>query len=177
MSLVRNRKRKPVEVVVCPSAFPNFESFTSSINPRKKYNKNGVPDKSSFVNPKFKSSSVDIDFDEAVKEVHSLGYGQLTGKLKRQYEADQSKDFTGLKSKKQTQSVKVARLIKKAAVKREARREIEVKESGVIIASKRKGESNKKSHSEKNRWETRVHGPSPSIGFMKKGVFRVKQTR
>ena len=36
-----------------------------------------------------------------------------------------------------------------------------------------KNTSQKKSYSEKNRRDSRIHGPSPSAGFMSKGIIRV----
>ena len=36
-----------------------------------------------------------------------------------------------------------------------------------------KNTSQKKSYSEKNRRDSRIHGPSPSAGFMSKGIMRV----
>ena len=165
------KKRKSVEVVIAPSSFPNFASFSSSSSTNhsaRKFNKLGN-DKSNL-----KSSVMELDFNETVKEIHALGSTLFTGKQKRQYEAEKYMALTGREMKKQKVPLKIVRGIKKAAAKREARKEKEALESGVVTATKRK-DSKKKNYSEKSRRDSRLHGPSPSIGFTKNGMLHVRK--
>ena len=162
----KKNTRKPVVVVSAPaSAFPDFSSFETeprSIRPKK-----------NDTSRESKNKGIQVDFDDTVKEIHQLGSTQFTGKQKKKFQAEQYKALTGRDKKKQKVPVKIVRGIKKAALKREAKLKKEMKDSGVVTAAKK--ESQKKSYSEKNRRDTRIHGPAPSAGFMSKGMLRLKK--
>ena len=157
------KERKPVVVVVstAASAFPDFSEF------------GGLTKKNDFTrkSKRKKGIGIDLDFDDTVREIHKLGSTQFIGKQKKEYEAEQYKKLTGREKKKQKVPVKIVRGIKKAAAKRDARNMKEMKEAGVVTAVK--NTSQKKSYSEKNRRDSRIHGPSPSAGYMSKGIMRV----
>jgi len=155
--------RKPVQVVVsAASAFPDFSEFDTGKPKRKE-----LPQKSS------KKKGIDVDLDDAAREIHQLGSTQFVGKQKKEYDAEKYLKLTGREKKKQKVPVKIVRGIKKAAVKRETRIGKEMKDAGIVIAVKKAGR--KKTFSEKNRRDTRIHGPAPSAGFMSKGMLRVKK--
>ncbi len=164
----KKNKRKPVVVVSAPSAFPDFSSFDNGMMRSIKSKKKAASKEESS-----KYRGVEIEFDDTVKEIHQLGSTQFTGKQRKQFQAEQYKLLTGREKKKQKVPVKIVRGIKKAAAKREVRLVKEMKESGVVTAVKKEGK--KKTFSEKNRRDTRIHGPAPSAGFMSKGMLRVKR--
>ena len=164
--MTKTQKRKPVVVVSAPSAFPDFSTFEDSTRSINAHDKKRAPLSS-------KKVGIDMDFDETVRDIHKLGSTQFTGKQKKRFQEEQYKLLTGREKKKQKVPVKIVRGIKFAAAKREARQLKEMKESGVVTATKREGK--KKNYSEKNRRDTRIHGPAPSAGFMSKGMLRVKR--
>jgi hypothetical protein len=164
----KKNKRQPVVVVSAPSAFPDFSSFDTAGTRSLKAKKREVGLEASSA-----KKGIQIDFDDTVREIHQLGSTQFTGKQKKQFEAEQYKALTGREKKKQKVPVKIVRGIKKAAAKREANMLKQLKESGVVTAAKSAKE--KKSYSEKNRRDSRIHGPAPSAGFMSKGMLRVKR--
>lgn len=161
VSNMPNRTRNPVLVVSVPSEFPDFSEFGSSVprNKEKKY--------------RYNKKESDFDFNEAAHEVHKLGSKQFAGKQKREFDEEQYKAFTGKEKKKQKVPIKIVRGIKQAAAKKEAKLVTEMKEAGIVTATKRK--LKKKTYSEKNRRNMRIHGPVPTAGFMSKGVLRVKK--
>ena len=159
----KKNARKPVMVVSAPSAFPDFSLFDTGPRTTKTINKSN----------RSKKDGIEIDFDDTVKEIHQLGSSQFTGKQKKQYDAERYKALTGREKKKQKVPIKIVREIKKAASRREVRHTKELKESGVVTATKYAGK--KKTYSEKNRRDSRIHGPAPSAGFMSKGMLRVKK--
>mmetsp|Transcript_3925 Transcript_3925/g.5123 ORF Transcript_3925/g.5123 Transcript_3925/m.5123 type:complete len:179 (+) Transcript_3925:114-650(+) len=175
------KKSKAVKVVVAPSAFPDFSSFssssnsttfgTSSVSRKTSRNHSSVND-----NTKTKRKGIDIDFDETAREIYALGSSQFTGKQKRRYQEEQYNELTGREKKKQKVPLKIVRGIKNAAAKRGKRISQEEKDAGIITATNGKGKK-KKAYSEQNRRDTRIHGPSPNIGFTKKGVLSVTKDR
>lgn len=158
------KQRKPVVVVSAPSSFPDFSQFGGSSAKSKR--KNQQQESTS-------KKGIEIDFDNTAREIHKLGSTQFIGKQKKQYEAEQYKALTGREKKQHKVPVKIVRGIKKAAAKREARIMKEMKDAGIVTANVAKKE--KRTYSEQNRRDTRIHGPSPSAGFMMKGVLNVKR--
>ena len=123
-----------------------------------------------------KRVGIEIDFDETVKEIHTLGSTQFTGKQKREYQEEQHKTLTGRAHKKQKVPLKIVRGIKKKAAQREKGIEQENRDAGIVTASTNKKKVNK-GYSEKNRTDSRIHGPAPTIGFTKKGVLSVRKDK
>mmetsp|Transcript_33217 Transcript_33217/g.49506 ORF Transcript_33217/g.49506 Transcript_33217/m.49506 type:complete len:206 (-) Transcript_33217:48-665(-) len=178
-----DKKRKAVEVVVCPSAFPDFQSIGSSYK-RKERRRND--DDGDDPHSKRKKSLL-IDINETAQEVHALGSSAFTGKLKRAHKEEEYKQLTGRSMKKQKMPIAMVAGLRKAAKKRADREEQEAREAGIITTtSKKKKRTNqfndssvrlKGFNAEGRRQEyknSRVHGPAPSVGFMKGGVLRVK---
>lgn len=173
------KKSRPVTVVSAPSSsFPDFSSFGGGgYNNTRRNNSNSGRKRARTVEEKSsKRIGVEIDFDEAVKEIHTLGSTQFTGKQKREYQEEQYKTFTGRAQKKQKVPLKIVRGIKKKAAEREKRTEQENRDAGIVTASTNKKKVNK-GYSEKNRKDSRIHGPAPTIGFTKKGVLSVRKDK
>ena len=175
----KKKSRAPVTVVTAPSSsFPDFSSFSSTGggggSKRNNNNKRGRQTEEN--NHQRKKIGIEIDFDETVKEIHTLGSTQFTGKQKRQYEAEQYKAFTGLEKKKHKVPLKIVRGIKKKAIEREKRIEQENRDAGIVTANTNRKKVSK-SYSEQNRRDSRIHGPAPTIGFTKKGVLSVRKEK
>lgn len=160
------RRRKAVEVVVAPSSFPGGDDARSQQQHRPSFaSKSNI--NSGTEN---KRKGIDIDFNETAREIYNLGSTQFVGSQLRQYKDEQYKTLTGRDKKKQKVPVKIVREIKKAAIKREKRLAKELKESGVVTATTSRS---RKKQNVGTRKDINNHGPAPSIGFTKKGVYRV----
>jgi len=180
----KKRQRKAVKVVVCPSAFPDFTSIGGSSPPPRSAPTQRGNDRSSR-GPDRDSrgktySSADVDFEEAIREVHALGSTAFAGKQARKHKQTQYKELTGRDMKRQKVPLPIARGIKKKRAEREARAEAEAKEAGVVRdSSKSKAVKKAKTYSEERRKSDSMkaaYGPSPDVGYMKGGVLRVKKT-
>jgi len=176
MSTSKNKVRRPVTVVSAPSSsFPDFSKFSDYNYLKKKDGDRRSGGGRSNDNHRSKNG-IEIDFDETVREIRSLGSTQFTGKQKRQYEDEKYRELTGREKKKQKVPLKIVRGIKKKAAIRERRIEQENKEAGIVTASTNKKKMNK-GYSEQNRKDSRIHGPAPSIGFTKNGVLSVRKEK
>eukprot|EP01083_Nonionella_stella_P112961 332824_1 len=167
----KKKSRAPVKVVAAPSSsFPDFSSFTSfsrgratsESNPKRKKREQEQEENSS------KIKGIEIDFDETVQEIRELGSSQFTGKQKRKYQDEQYKSLTGREKKKQKVPLNIVRGIREKARQREKRAEQENKDAGIVTHTNSRKKTNK-GFSEKNRKDSRIHGPAPTIGFTKKG--------
>ena len=98
-----------------------------------------------------------------------MGATAFEGQQRRKHLDEQYEFLTGRKRKKQHVPLPIARGIKKKAEQRLARQIKEAKEAGVVLP---KSLTKKKEKEVDNT--SRVYGPAPSVGFMKKGVLRVK---
>ena len=162
------RPKKQVEVVKCPSAFP-----VSSKGQRKR------PRESSSTNNNDHSNSRQgfnkrerglLDWHDTAKEIRSYGAQAFSGKQKRDYEDEKYYQLTGRHKKKPSCPLPIVRGIKKAAAKREARQREEAKQAGIVIAKPKK---------EDKKYDStyKSFGPAPSIGFVKKGVYRMNPNK
>ena len=170
----KKKSRAPVTVVAAPlSSFPDFSGFTSYSrvsNSRKKKDDDRI-NSNTTARP-----GIEIDFEEAVQEIRTLGSTQFTGKKKRKYQDEQYKLLTGREKKKHKVPQKIVRGIKKKAAIREKRIEEENKDSGVVTASTNK-KKEKRGYNEQKRKDSRIHGPAPTIGFTKRGVLSVRKEK
>jgi ABC-type nitrate/sulfonate/bicarbonate transport system ATPase subunit len=105
-----------------------------------------------------------LDWNDTAREVRTLGSLAFMGKEKREYRQEEYMRLTGRKEKQQRVPLPIQRGIKKKAAQRLERQLEEARQAGIIlpVAKKEKPRLNKD------------QGPAPSIGYMKKGVFRVK---
>jgi len=154
----QKRPRRQIQVVSCQSAFP--------ISSKPK-----APRKEQPIAKKLDTKL--LDFYDTVKEVRSLGSTGFTGKQKGKHHDEQYKLLTGREKKKHQIPLPILRGMKKKAAQREARQLQEAKDAGIVLPTTATTSKKKK----KLDATSRVHGPSPSIGFMSKGVFRVSEKR
>mmetsp|Transcript_20536 Transcript_20536/g.33018 ORF Transcript_20536/g.33018 Transcript_20536/m.33018 type:complete len:190 (+) Transcript_20536:83-652(+) len=169
----QKKSNRQVQVVKCPSAFPvssssrkrprdagaAFSNDTSN-NPRHHNpGRNGASAKKN-------QSSELLDWHDTAKEIRAYASAAFTGKQKRDYEDEQYFMLTGRHKKKQKVPLPIVRGIKKAAAQREAKAREEARQAGIVIPKATK-------ETKKSDAAYRVHGPAPSIGFVKQGVYRV----
>jgi hypothetical protein len=209
----QKRKRTEVEVVVCPSAFPDFTTVGGSTSRRRENLRN---DNDSRRNKKddggWKNNKKDdgrppaLDVQETIREVHKFGATGFTDKKqKKAHKNDEYEKLTGRTVKRQKIPTKILVGMRKKAIKREEREKREMRESGVVdhhtsgtssLTNKKKKRDNKndkkpsdnvgvgprgvfgsnraRNKGERRKMSARSFGPSPDVGFMLKGVLKVK---
>lgn len=220
---IKRRKRKEVQVVVCPSAFPDFTTVGGSTSRRKEQQRRGTSSDIDFLdnsikgNRKLKDDDDDkravapaLDVQETIREIHKFGAEGFTGKQKKSHEASEYERLTGREVKRHKMPTKIVTGMRRKAMKREAKLQQELKESGVVShysatnssststtaggggnSKKKRRKQNEedvgptgvfKSNRRRNKGERRDmsssdFGPSPSVGFMMKGMLKVKPRR
>lgn len=172
---------REVIVVSCAPAFPISTKRKSNENNKQVERTNNIIDKqkgdngnrSKYKDRKNKKSG--LDWSQTAREIHALGASGFVGKQKRIHEDDQYTILTGRKIKKQQFPLPMVRQIRKKAEKREIKKLQEAKDAGIVLPQKiTTSKSNNNNNKKENDKNFRVHGPSPSVGFMKNGIFRVK---
>ncbi len=98
-----------------------------------------------------------------------MGANGFVGKKKREFEDEAYKRLTGRERKHHKVPLPIVRGIQKKAAQRRARELEEARQAGIVLPNEEK--SKKRSP---GKDVTRVHGPAPSVGFMNKGILRVK---
>ena len=186
----KKRQRKEVQVVMCPSAFPDFRSIDGSTRRSANSSSRGgaaaAAIRRGFRDGKSSASVAgggngEIDMEEAIREVHALGSTGFAGKQARKHKEAQYKALTGRDMKRQKVPLPIVRGIKKKRAEREARAEAEQREAGVITSTNSKKDRDRKkakAYSQERRKSDSMrtaYGPSPDVGFMKGGVLRVKR--
>ena len=164
----QQKPKREVQVVACPFAFPISEKVPSIRPPRpgqEEYNKRQEKRARKKIQDKL------LDWHDTSKEIRAYGAQGYTGKQKREYQDEQYLLLTGRNKKKASCPLPIVRGIKKAAVAREKRERQEAKEAGIVIPNAKK--EVKKSQSS----TIRSYGPAPNIGFMSKGIFKVKDKK
>jgi len=214
---IKKRKRKEVQVVVCPSAFPDFTTVGGSTSRRKEQQRRGSSGidflNSNKGNIKHKEDekrlAPALDVQETIREIHKFGAEGFTGKQKKSHEASEYERLTGRELKRHKMPTKIVVGMRKKAMKREAKLQQELKESGVVShysatnssststaaggsnSKKKRRKQNEedtgptgvfKSNRRRNKGERRNmssqdFGPTPSVGFMHKGMLKVKPSR
>ena len=199
MSAGTKRKRE-VQVVVCPSAFPDFTTVGGSTSRQRERQRNGNKPKSESSKRNDKATKgPELDVQETIREVHKFGATGFTGSQAKQHEASEYERITGRVQKRQKIPTKILVGMRKKALKREERQKQDLKESGVVShhssnKKKRKSEkdpneprpgvvrgvfgSNKaRNKGDRRKMSAKSFGPAPSNGFMSKGMMKVKQPR
>ena len=187
----KKRQRKEVQVVMCPSAFPDFRSIDGSTRRSANSSSSGGAAAAAAAvrrggrDGKSSASAAAggnvIDMDEAIREVHALGSTGFAGKQARKHKEAQYKALTGRDMKRQKVPLPIVRGIKKKRAEREARAGAEQREAGVITSTNSKKDRDRKkakAYSQERRKSDSMrtaYGPSPDVGFMKGGVLRVKR--
>ena len=158
----RKRPRPEVQVVVATSGFP--------VSHRKSNSKR--PD----INTKDREQSMTknvLDWYDTAHEIKKLGSSGFQGKQRKDYQDEEYQRLTGRAKKQQQVPLKILRGIRKKREAREARAMQEARESGVIVPkmSPASGSRRRKLIDK----TARLYGPSPTIGFMKKGMLLFRQ--
>ncbi len=160
-----------VQVIKCPSAFPISTKVTEAKKRPRDLQSDGklVPEKPVPYKKKKKDNSL-LDWHDTVKEIRAYGATAFEGKQKRDYQDEQYFKLTGRHKKKPQTPLPILRGIKKAAAKREAKAREEARQAGIVLP-KAKRETKKTDSTYEN------FGPAPNIGFMKQGIYRVKDKK
>lgn len=160
-------KLKDVHIVTCPPAFPQ------GFKPKNENDRVQHRQYKRFNNADDSAKRPQIDFIDTSREVYSLGSTGFTGTQLKRHKASEYEETTGRKLKGIKTPLKIVRGMREKQAKREKKIEKEAKEAGIVLATKKK--EKKRTVSQKNRRDTKLHGPSPNIGFMKKGIYRVEK--
>lgn len=174
MNEKQNEKPK-VLVVSCTSDFPISSKKDRKRNLISTVRKDGkdVNHDPERTHPDSKTKL--LDWSQTAREIHKLGATGFVGKLKRAHEDEQYELLTGRKKKKQKMPLPLIRTLRKKAREKEAIEMKEAKEAGIIAPKSAKTET-KSGRGNKNKDKNfLIHGPSPSIGFMKNGIYRVSK--
>jgi len=196
------KRRREVKVVVCPSAFPDFTTVGGSTSRRQQKERGIIPQKDA----KESDDGLELDVQQTIREIHKFGATGFQGSQKKTHEKAEYEWLTGRVQKRQKIPTKILVGMRQKALKREERQKKELQESGVVshqIVNKSSAKAKKKrnnkddeakagpglvqgvfgSNSRKNKKGNRrsmdagSFGPAPDVGFMKKGMLRVKRPK
>jgi hypothetical protein len=137
----RKRDGRDVEVIVCPSAFPDFTTVggptsrrragkmrNGDLTPRVDDDGGGGRDED-----RRRRLRPSLDAQETIREVHKFGTTGFTGDRKRMHEDAMYAKLTGGRTaKRQKMPTKIIVGMRRKAMKREERRKVEERESGVV---------------------------------------------
>lgn len=117
------------------------------------------------------------DFSRVFKEVSAVGSQSFSGYDRKIYKEKCYEEVTGKKFKRpKTPRNILAGMIKKTTKKKETE-EKRAKEAGIVTSNTGKSKKRrKKTYSESNRRDSRIAGPSPSIGYVRKGVLKINKS-
>ena len=229
-SAAAGQKRKrggEVEVVVCPSAFPDFATVGGSTSRRlERSRREHDNDDGDGRRPrgggggrvgryakdrkkKDDGAPPELDVQETIREIHKFGAGGFTGAMRKSHQNNEYEKLTGRTTKRQKIPTKILVGMRQKATKREDRRKREERDSGVVGTTsssssqgtkKKRGAKNDKRPSDdarkagaavgprgvfgsnrarntgdRRKMSSRSFGPSPDVGFMLKGILKVKQ--
>lgn len=210
----KQKRKREVKVVVCPSAFPDFTTVGGSTS-RRQEQKRGTTAASSGSSSKNRDKygrekdgnddglAPALDVQETIREIHKFGSEGFTGVQKKSHTNSEYEWLTGRTAKRQKIPTKIVVGMRRKAMKREERAKQELKDSGVVShhppasnQGKKKKKKNDKDKSEevlggglngvfgsnrarnkgeRRKMSSRSFGPSPDVGFMMKGMLKVKQ--
>mmetsp|Transcript_22670 Transcript_22670/g.34244 ORF Transcript_22670/g.34244 Transcript_22670/m.34244 type:complete len:222 (-) Transcript_22670:126-791(-) len=196
------KRKREVKVVVCPSAFPDFTTVGGSTSRRQQKERGILPQKDT----KEADDGLELDVQQTIREIHKFGATGFQGSQKKTHEKAEYEWLTGRVQKRQKIPTKILVGMRQKALKREERQKKELQESGVVshqVVNKSSAKAKKKrnnkddeakagpglvqgvfgSNSRKNKKGNRrsmdagSFGPAPDVGFMKKGMLRVKRPK
>jgi hypothetical protein len=201
------KRKREVQVVVCPSAFPDFTTVGGSTSRRIQRERGGISqnDRSS-IKEIATTDGLELDVQQTIREVHKFGATGFQGSQKKSHEKAEYEWLTGRVQKRQKIPTKILVGMRQKAMKREERQKKELQESGVVShqaankssTNKVKKKKNRRgdepqagpgvvqgvfgSNSRKKKGNRRSmnpgsFGPAPDVGFMRKGMLRVKQPK
>ena len=201
--MTKPEKRKlAVEVVVCPSAFPDFTTVGGSTSRRREQQRRGGINKYHDDKLKDKGGPPELDVQETIREVHRFGAEGFTGTQKKSHQNAEYERLTGRTAKRQKIPTKILVGMRKKAMKREERLKKEMMESGVVShhssstqqQGKKKwrkrqieeeqgkggasgvfGSNRARNKGDRRKMDSGSFGPAPDVGFMHKGMLKVKK--
>lgn len=126
--------------------------------------------------------TTDLDWSQTAREIHELGATGFVGRQKSTYQKQQYEILTGRKKKNVKMPLPMVRHLRKVAAEKNKKSFDDAKKSGIVL-SKSLAEINhnknnntiKKRNDRKKDKDFQCHGPSPSIGFVKNGIYRAKK--
>jgi len=136
-----------------------------------------------------------LDVQETIREVHSFGAEGFTGQQKKSHAAAEYERITGRAMKRQKIPTKIIRGMREKAKKREAREQLELRESGVVSHERKKsesgrgeeptssgvegvfGSSRRRNTGQRRKMDASKFGPNPDVGFLHKGMLRVNPNK
>lgn len=171
----KKRKRREVQVVKCTADFPI--SLKPPRNEKKTPKEEEEQQQESFYREGGTPTNMtqDLDWNDTAHEIRSLGATAFVGKQKRQFQDEQYEQLTGRKQKKHHVPFPIRMGINKKAAQRLDRQLAEAKASGLVLPKSMTTSSSKTKKREDASRTSRIHGPAPSVGFMTKGVLKVKK--
>mmetsp|Transcript_4907 Transcript_4907/g.7454 ORF Transcript_4907/g.7454 Transcript_4907/m.7454 type:complete len:221 (-) Transcript_4907:166-828(-) len=196
------KRKREVKVVVCPSAFPDFTTVGGSTSRRQQKERGITP---SQKDTKESDDGLELDVQQTIREIHKFGATGFQGSQKKTHEKAEYEWLTGRVQKRQKIPTKILVGMRQKALKREERQKKELQESGVVshqVVNKSSAKAKKKrnnkddeakagpglvqgvfgSNSRSKKGNRRSmdagsFGPAPDVGFMKKGMLRVKRPK
>ena len=192
-TVMKKRKRREVQIVKCSADFPvsskppprSTEKKTASTTKPKEEAGHHHPQRPSSYHHQGEESNSDVlpllthknlDWHDTAHEIRSLGATAFVGQQKRNYQDEQYEKLTGRKQKKQHVPFPIQMGIRKKAAQRLERQLAEAKASGLVLPKSMTSKTNAKKKRDERSRTSRIHGPAPSVGFMSKGVLRVKKS-
>jgi hypothetical protein len=201
------KRKREVQVVVCPSAFPDFATVGGATS-RRLQKERGIPQKDrgncQVATTSNNTSGLELDVQQTIREVHKFGASGFQGSQKKIHQNAEYEWLTGRAQKRQKIPTKILVGMRQKALKREERQMKELQESGVVShqfinkssanGKKRKkkrrddetqgpgvqgvfGSNNRSKKGNRRTMDSRSFGPAPDVGFMRKGMLRVKQPK
>jgi hypothetical protein len=186
-----SKRKREVQIVSCPTDFPDFSTVGGSTSRRRSGTKR--PSQDHPIKAATQKSPPELDVQETIREIHKFGATGFTGSQQKQHKAEEYERITGRQQKRQKIPTKILVGMRKKAIKREEKIKAEMKESGVVshrsTAAKKDdelrpgqirgvfGAKNSRNKGDRRKMSSRSFGPAPSVGFMKKGMLRVKEPR
>ena len=194
------KRKREVKVVVCPSAFPDFTTVGGSTSRRDGI----IPQKDRRSTKDAATAGLELDVQQTIREIHKFGATGFQGSQKKSHEKAEYEWLTGRVQKRQKIPTKILVGMRQKATKREERQKKEIQESGIVshqmavnkssVKAKKKkkdddttpqagpgvvqgvfGSNNRKKKGNRRSMDSGSFGPAPDVGFMRKGMLRVKR--
>mmetsp|Transcript_29923 Transcript_29923/g.59604 ORF Transcript_29923/g.59604 Transcript_29923/m.59604 type:complete len:253 (+) Transcript_29923:132-890(+) len=213
------KRKREIQVVVCPSAFPDFTTVGGSTSRRRERERNdnsGNNSKNATPSSTKQPKQEELDIQKTIREIHKFGATGFTGKQAKLHQASEYERLTGRVQKREKIPTKILVGRRKKALKREEKEKMELRESGVVnhgvvgsiggrgggsgaggsskasSGNKRRkkevehggagpgvvrgvfGSNKARNTGDRRKMSSRSFGPVPDVGFMSKGMLRVK---
>ena len=131
--------------------------------------------KNRYNNPK--EEGADLEFGDVVREVRTLAATAYLGQEKRKHDDEQYRILTGRHRTPHHVPLPILRGIRKKAAQRQAQQEQEARAAGMVLPTRSSSSNKKTTKQQESGKVARQFGPAPSIGFTRKGVYRVQDPK